>query len=325
MGKICHVNKQIYEEKLYVKNELFDSEYSFTLDSLGSGQKQVLALLCEIMLAKKEGVSIITIDELELHLYPALLKNVLFYLMEQSKELQFFITTHSNIVISTNFNQKVFSIRKINGATHIEEMLSKQEYYDVFNELGIKASDILQSNGVIWVEGPSDAVILKDWLCKLGLEPQSLEYISFVWYGGKIGTRLNFSELLILNPNTVLIQDSDLTGPNDRIEQSKKKIEKQCLENNIYCWTTEKREIENYFSEKSLEIFFRAHTRIERKSKSKLNHFTNIEDIVPNYQKHKIDYGLELASYTTKDEINNDIELKREIKKIIELIKSWCS
>ena len=33
--------------------------------------------------------------------------------------------------------------------------------YDVLDDLGAKASDIFQSNGIIWVEGPSDRIYIK--------------------------------------------------------------------------------------------------------------------------------------------------------------------
>lgn len=100
------VEKQIYDEKLFLNAELFLDRIGLTSAVLGSGQKQVLALLYELDVAEMAGASIITIDEMELHLYPALQKSVLNKIKDRSKKQQFFISTHSNILISTPLDQK---------------------------------------------------------------------------------------------------------------------------------------------------------------------------------------------------------------------------
>ena len=43
----------------------------------------------------------------------------------------------------------------------LDNILGKKGCLD---DIGIKASDILQSNGIIWVEGPSDRIYINKWI-----------------------------------------------------------------------------------------------------------------------------------------------------------------
>ena len=38
----------------------------------------------------------------------------------------------------------------------------------MLNDLDVRASDLLQSNGIIWVEGPSDRIYIKRWNYQTG-------------------------------------------------------------------------------------------------------------------------------------------------------------
>ena len=181
---IQQVQKRIYEEKWYINAELFLRKTGLTFDGLGLGQRQTLALFHEIEMAKAAGASIITIDEMEMHMYPGLMRNVLREIRNQSDEIQFFITSHSNIPISTPLNQKIYLVNKSADATTVDLKATTHELYTILDDLGIKASDILQANGVIWVEGPSDKTMVQEWLRRIGVSETDLDQTSFVSYGG---------------------------------------------------------------------------------------------------------------------------------------------
>src|SRR5207248_5587868 len=128
----------------------------------------------------------------------------------------------------------------------------------VISELGAKPSDLLQANGIIWVEGPSDCIYLNRWLDVYtdGELQEGRDYLC-AFYGGSLLARTQFqspeaaeSELVNLfrvNPNIVVICDSDRTRLGSRVKDRVRRIRAEVL--NIpgaHIWVTEAREIENY-------------------------------------------------------------------------------
>ena len=317
------VSQQIFDEKWFLNARLFLDKIGLTSESLGSGQLQTLSLLYEIEMASIQRAPIITIDELELHLYPSLQKRLIREIKRSSRKHQFFITTHSNILISMPLNQKIYYVRKKDDFSHAELRNTKSGLYDILNEIGAKASDLLQSNGVIWVEGPSDIVILKEWLMKLGVSQSDFDQISFIFYGGSLINHVKFAKLLDVNRNCVVIQDSDKTSKNATLYDNKKQIIKECESLGIYCWTTHVREIENYFTMNAIKKYS------EKFKKRKVNfsiifdEFTDIKKVIPNYEIDKSDNGRMIAAFMIKREIQKNKEFFEELCTIKNYIKKW--
>jgi putative ATP-dependent endonuclease of OLD family len=59
-------------------------------------------------------------------------------------------------------------------------------------DLGYHASDLLQSNGVIWVEGPTDRLYLLKWLELTGLKAKEDLDFTIMFYGGRLLSHLSF-------------------------------------------------------------------------------------------------------------------------------------
>lgn len=76
---------------------------------------------------------------------------------------------------------------------------------NILDELGCRGSDILQANGIVWVEGPSDVVYLKRWIemyCdESGLAPlkQGLDF-EFQMFGGALLDSLSFVHSQEMSP-----------------------------------------------------------------------------------------------------------------------------
>ncbi|MEZ4770015.1 MAG: hypothetical protein R2844_16480, partial [Caldilineales bacterium] len=54
-----------------------------------------------------------------------------------------------------------------------------------------RASDILQANCIIWVEGPSDRIYLKHWLRTIAPELDEGIQFSIMFYGGRLLSHLS--------------------------------------------------------------------------------------------------------------------------------------
>ncbi|NRD89817.1 hypothetical protein C8024_10665, partial [Sphingopyxis sp. BSNA05] len=149
------------------------------LEALGSGIHEVFMLAAEIVLNKN---SVILLEEPETHLHPALQKKLMMFLSRQNNS-QFFITTHSNAIIDAE-KASVFYVDQIDNRATVTPLLTNQEKYNVCRNLGYKASDLLQSNCVIWVEGPSDRIYLNDWIAKNNSALLEGIHYSIMFYGG---------------------------------------------------------------------------------------------------------------------------------------------
>jgi hypothetical protein len=123
--------------------------------------------------------------------------------------------------------------------------------------MGSKASDALQSNAVIWVEGPSDRILLKKWLELCDADVSEGNDFSIMFYGGDLLAHLTMDEtheaeeyirLLRINRNSAIIIDSDKRRQNEPLRQAKQRVKDEAERENRLVWITKGKEIENYIS-----------------------------------------------------------------------------
>ncbi|BCH07707.1 hypothetical protein MesoLj131c_19650 [Mesorhizobium sp. 131-3-5] len=142
---------------------------------------------------------------------------------------------------------------------------------DILDDLDIRASDILQANGVIWVEGPSDRIYLNKWIELLSDDElkEGVHY-SIMFYGGKLLSHLHamapedankLISLLALNRNAAILMDSDrhfgkpadgkkpARKPRMKLNDTKTRLKDELSAMGGYVWITEGREVENYLSQ----------------------------------------------------------------------------
>lgn len=131
----------------------------FLIQVNGSGIREALRLILDSELGKPD---IMLVEEPEIHLHPALETSIMGYLREVSKRTQVFITTHStNFLDSGNF-QNVFLVTK-NGSTTISPLTLAQAQEKLPSELGIRLSSLFMYDQIIFVEGPSDELIIREF------------------------------------------------------------------------------------------------------------------------------------------------------------------
>ena len=88
-------------------------------------------------------------------------------------DIQFFISTHSNYLISAALKQNQELGEDLNRVYLLEDgqntqpdggLIDFSHFDNALSNLGVQPSDLLFANGVIWVEGPIDAMYIEKWL-----------------------------------------------------------------------------------------------------------------------------------------------------------------
>ena len=138
------------------------------LDNSGSGLKTILFVIINLLLIPKilnKPLSsfVFAFEELENNLHPALFRRLLSFISQKiiEEKSTLFLTTHSNIALdffSTEKEAQIVTITHDGNSAMTKTVMSFSDKANIINDLGAKASDLLQANGIVWVEGPSDRI-----------------------------------------------------------------------------------------------------------------------------------------------------------------------
>ncbi|MBB5412143.1 hypothetical protein HDG34_006114 [Paraburkholderia sp. HC6.4b] len=165
--------------------------------------------------------SLVLLDEPDRHLHPSLQRVMLDIVASEGTRLeaQTIIATHSSVLTNPELGARV-KAKVVSAARGKFEMLPDARR--ILDDLGVYSGDLVQANGIIWVEGPSDRIYLKKWI-ELYCQAHNVEppiervHYSFVTYGGALLKHLTMTDdhnekvdLRRINRNFVIVVDKDL-------------------------------------------------------------------------------------------------------------------
>lgn len=328
--------------------QLVNENGKIPISSSGSGLRTILLVLIKLFLETRENENdvlenslnntVFIFEELENNLHPAIQRNLFEFLYQWSKEnnSQIFLTTHSTVPInmfSGRDNVTLTHIKKENNRIITNSALSFIENGDILMNLGVRASDILQSNAVIWVEGPSDRIYINKWieLYSDGALKENIHY-QILFYGGRLLSHLTgrldeSNELIQLfraNLHSIIVIDSDKTNSKKRINQTKLRIKKEFNKNKAIVWITQGKEIENYLSRNIFKKVYKVNKQIGQYEKIEefLNKNSRKKNMGNYYVTHKVSESISIADKMLLEDINT-LDLEQQISTIVNQIKTW--
>lgn len=311
-----------------------DKKGGIKLSDSGSGLKTILAALTLLHIVPRlsgNRKNVFAFEELENNLHPSLERKLLKHIKLYSQrypEALIFLTTHSNVAIDLFGRDKDAQIVRVcnDGVKSIvETVLSNNAKQQLLDDLGVKASDLLQSNCIIWVEGPSDRIYINKWI-KLFSEDKFQEGLHYqiIFYGGALlahysafpdAYEKDLINLFNTNRNTYVVMDSDKKSSSDTLKSRVKNIVKKLPDNN---WVTQGREIENYLPVEALKSYFQKSIAF-----NEYDSFAEVYKQIKNVNTfNKVSFATEIInnkSYTMEN-LKNSLDLEQQINKLLRFI-----
>lgn len=308
------------------------------LSRMGSGLKTIILVLLNLLVIPeldeyKNKKMVYGFEELENNLHPAMQRKLFEYIYEfaEMHDVQVFITTHSHVAINAFYDKDdagIFHVYKQDGRAFVKRIESYLDKTRILDDLDVKASDLLQSNGIIWVEGPSDRVYIKHWL-DLYFPDRFVEgvHYQFLYYGGRLLSQYSADEVTELisviktNRNAVIVMDSDKRNRNARLNDTKKRIIAEFDALGMMSWVTKGKEIENYIPKTAIE------EALEVSLKAQCGQYELFPGYIEKYYRgftgKKVRFARCVVDHMTEENMAGMMDVKKRVTELGERIVEW--
>lgn len=316
------------------------------LSHTGSGLKTIILVLIYLHLVPHIENNPLSryffgFEELENNLHPAVQRRLLLYLRKIAIErgCHLFITTHSNIVIdlfSKDDKAQILHIIHNRICASVKQVTTYVENKGILDDLDIRASDLLQANGIVWVEGPSDRLYFNRWieLVSKGEIKEGAHY-QCVFYGGRLLAHLSATDpdfnledlikILRVNRNAILIIDSDRESEGGPINTTKQRIISEINTSGGMDWVTAGREVENYIPIQVLTNFYTGDTVPMLGPYEDFSEY--LDKIKPKegkrFLRNKAIFAERICQYITEEAMSSVLDLKKRANDSLQYIKAW--
>jgi putative ATP-dependent endonuclease of OLD family len=257
-----------------------------------------------------------------------------------------FLTTHSSVFIDVFENDaeaQIVHVTHENGRASVRTAAARSHHHGVLDDLDARASDVLQSNCVVWVEGPSDRRYFNRWieLWTNGNLREGAHY-QCVFYGGKLLAHLSAAaesddsadslvDLLRMNRHAIVLVDSDRSKASNGINSTKKRIVDEMGQGPGIAWVTAGREIENYLPPATLAKLRDEKGDVTKPRKS--SPFSKFSKTVATlggeanalYSKSKVAFADNVVALLERDDIAGHLDLAQRLDAVVAKIKQWNS
>lgn len=218
----------------------------------GVGNQFILSLMRTYAEMNLEGEFIVLFEEPENSLHPTAIREMCRVFDKLARDgTQTILSTHSQSLINIVEDGNIILTEKDqNGETSYEVLTDNR--YTAIEEIGARPSDILQSDFVLYVEGPTDQVIIDEIISNAGFEiPQQVT----VHGAGGSNLEHQIDHLKELSQNCSILLDRDADSTEERGPQTER-ISDAAEKNGIPCTILDKVQIERYFDEQVIQEYY---------------------------------------------------------------------
>ena len=256
------------------------------LSLTGSGLKTILLILINLYVIPKIQPAELSkylfgFEEIENNLHLALQRRLFSHISEfaHKNNTIIFITTHSHVVVDMFSREKdaqIIHVQHRGETATAQGVTTFMHHGNLFRDLDVRASDLLQTNAVVWVEGPSDRIYFNRWVELWDNELKEGLHYQCVFSGGRLVEGFSFDdpddplgveaedgtgaepsvaefiEALRINRNAIVIMDRD-RGQGEELKPWVRRIDHELTNLGGLPWVTAGREFENYIPLKVIQ------------------------------------------------------------------------
>jgi predicted ATPase len=220
------------------------------LENMGGGIEQLVILGC-ILLERK--IACVLLEEPESHLHPGAQDILLSEFEKYVGDSTIFVTTHSPVFVRSNDKIAVHIITNKDGKSGTGRTLSSTELQMAAMVLGSRPGHLAQADIVVYVEGKWGAAAFEKWLEKWPDRGKVLGHLLLVVHffsPDDIGTKdFDLAPLRKVTQNMIMFVDKDNDEGSSEPKPTRQELQEKCKALGIPCIITEKRQIEDYFTE----------------------------------------------------------------------------
>ncbi len=263
---------------------------SYSLSEVGSGLSQFILTFAS---AAIRSSTLIFIDEPELNLHPSLQLKFLTSLASYSSEGVVF-ATHS-IGLARSAAEHIYSVTNNGIETKISSFSNTPDLITLLGELSFSTYREIGADAILFVEGPTEIKTMQEFLRKFGKDGKLL-VISLGgadMINGKRKDELNEIVTRLKVKNIYAWIDSEKTSFTDALATDRAEFIQVCKDIGIKCKVSERRSIENYFTERSVR------NALNDRSKLALGEYDLLNQGI-NWRKNE---NWKIAKEMTRDEV----------------------
>jgi predicted ATPase len=157
---------------LQIRAELNRAEVGFEAPGLGfvnikDAGTGVEQLLLTIAVGQTTAANMLIVEEPETNLHPGAQRQLMKHLVDWSHHRPVLIATHSPIVMDAGLPGRLYEVSRSDITSSVRQLQGQTDIAELLTRIGTRFSDILGSDRVLVVEGPSDGPILEAWFSEL--------------------------------------------------------------------------------------------------------------------------------------------------------------
>lgn len=220
------------------------------LANMGGGVEQVLILGAMLISQRK---ACILLEEPESHLHPGAQEALLGLIEKYIGDSLIFLATHSPVFIQPRDTISIHAIYNSEGKNAIGSTIEFEDFNEILTLIGSRPGHLAQADIVLYVEGKNGAVVVEEWLKKWPKKINVLSSLQLVVLPinvDEIGAKdFDILEFKKITPNMIIFADKDNDPGEQKPKKSRLDLKDKCEKNNIPFILTDKRQIEDYFTE----------------------------------------------------------------------------